>query len=218
MWSLIQCCVCRYSFACVGINLTHMSYRMWNDGTAKTHVYNACHQTHAELPDISHFHRFYCYLYFEFDKLWLSEKPTNIMDFSRIRDMFEERVRLLLADRSALLKLNFSIDQIWKQRHSQSPFLAFIQFLTGRFPQIYAYRLFIDLINICWENVVYCLDYLLSGSRNWNFTDLINWWIKFWLTGRYNPTLFFRWNFHLWKHDQTDQAGCFYSSSLLQTH
>ena len=167
MWSLIQCCVCRYSFACVGINLTHMSYRMWKDGTAKTHVYNACHQTHAELPDISHFHRFYCYLYFEFDKLWLSEKPTNIMDFSRIRDMFEERVRLLLADRSALLKLNFSIDQIWKQRHSQSPFLAFIQFWTGRFPQIYAYRLFIDLINICWENVVYCLNYPLSGSRNW---------------------------------------------------
>nr|CAG4650365.1 EOG090X0AMT [Sida crystallina] len=101
-----------YSFACVGINLTHMSYHMWKDGTAKTHVFNACHHTHAEVPDMSHFHRFYCYLYFEFDKMWLSEKPSSIMDFSRIRDLFEQRIRLQLADHSTLFKLNFAIDQI----------------------------------------------------------------------------------------------------------
>lgn len=38
-----------YSFACVGINLTHMSHRMWTDGAAKSHVYNACHQSQAEV-------------------------------------------------------------------------------------------------------------------------------------------------------------------------
>lgn len=101
-----------YSFACVGINLTHMSHRMWTDGAAKSHVYNACHQSQAEVPDMSHFHRFYCHLFFEFDKLWLSEKPATIMDFSRVRDLFEARLRVVLADRSALLKINFTVDQI----------------------------------------------------------------------------------------------------------
>ncbi len=31
----------RYSFAIVGINLTHMAYRMLVDGSAKTHFFNA---------------------------------------------------------------------------------------------------------------------------------------------------------------------------------
>lgn len=65
-----------------------------------------------QVPDMSHFHRFYCHLFFEFDKLWLSEKPATIMDFSRVRDLFEARLRVVLADRSALLKINFTVDQI----------------------------------------------------------------------------------------------------------
>jgi len=32
-----------------------------------------------------HFHHFYCYLFVEFDKFWLSEKPRDVMEFNRIR-------------------------------------------------------------------------------------------------------------------------------------
>ena len=102
----------RYSFAIVGINLTHMSYMLWKDGTAKTHIYNICHKPNGYQPNLKHFHRFYCHLFFEFDKLWLAEKPSSIMEFSRIRDLFEKRMRSLLADRSCVLKSNFLVEDI----------------------------------------------------------------------------------------------------------
>jgi len=101
-----------YSFAIVGINLTHMSYMLWKDGTAKTHIYNICHKPNGYQPNLKHFHRFYCHLFFEFDKLWLAEKPSSIMEFSRIRDLFEKRMRSLLADRSCVLKSNFLVEDI----------------------------------------------------------------------------------------------------------
>nr|CAG4646461.1 EOG090X0AMT [Macrothrix elegans] len=31
-----------YFFAIVGINLTHLAFNLWKDGSAKSHVYNAC--------------------------------------------------------------------------------------------------------------------------------------------------------------------------------
>nr|CAG4638632.1 EOG090X0AMT [Cyclestheria hislopi] len=101
-----------YSFAITGINLTHMAYILWKDGSAKTHVYNASQQPKSEIPSMKYFHQFYCYLFYEFDKLWLSEKPSNVMEFSRVRDMFEGRIRQMLANPHTIFKLNFHIDCI----------------------------------------------------------------------------------------------------------
>nr|SVE74349.1 EOG090X0AMT [Daphnia barbata] len=102
-----------YSFAIVGINLTHLAYTLWRDGTAKTHVYNiCCHQLQMPGPTLLHFHRFYCYLFIEFDKLWMSEKPPTIMEFGRIRSQFENHIRLLLANPNCMFKLNISVEHV----------------------------------------------------------------------------------------------------------
>lgn len=105
-----------YSFAIVGINLTHLAYNLWKDGTVKTHAYNLLNSQQfiptVSRPAVLHFHRFYCFLFFEFDKLWMTEKPPTIMEFSRIRDKFEKDIRSQLADPSCLFKLNFPVDHI----------------------------------------------------------------------------------------------------------
>jgi len=66
----------RYSFAIVGINLTHLAYNLWKDGTVKTHAYNLLNSQQfiptVSRPAVLHFHRFYCFLFFEFDKLWMT--------------------------------------------------------------------------------------------------------------------------------------------------
>ena len=61
---------------------------------------------------MNHFHRFYCYLFFEFDKFWLAEKPASIMEFSRVRNLFEKQIRSVLSDYSCILKLNFLVEDI----------------------------------------------------------------------------------------------------------
>lgn len=131
----------RYSFAIVGINLTQMAYRLLGDGTAKGHLYNvaangaiACSadvgssscrappppnaaaitaKTAANgVPELRHFHHLYSYLFVEFDKFWLAEKPRDIMEFNRIRDLFENNVRSILADSSATLKINVTVENV----------------------------------------------------------------------------------------------------------
>lgn len=103
----------RYSFAIVGINLTHLAYNLWKDGTAKTHIYNICYQQlQLPGPTLLHFHRFYCYLFIEFDKLWMAEKPPTIMEFGRIRSLFENHIRSLLSDPQCLFKLNIPVEHI----------------------------------------------------------------------------------------------------------
>ncbi len=83
-----------YSFAILGINITHMSYRLLQDGTAKAHFYNVSHH----MPNVDVFHRFYCYLFVEFDKFWVLSKPTDVMDFSNVRQNFEKLIRESLKD------------------------------------------------------------------------------------------------------------------------
>nr|SVE73725.1 EOG090X0AMT [Daphnia atkinsoni] len=102
-----------YSFAIVGINLTHLAYILWKDGAAKSHIYNlCCHHLQVPGPTLLHFHRFYCYLFIEFDKLWMSEKPSSIMEFGRIRSLFENDIRLLLSNPNCLLKLNIPVEHV----------------------------------------------------------------------------------------------------------
>merc|ERR1711862_874059 len=46
-----------YSFAIVGINLTHMAYKLLHDGALKPHMFNI----NPHKPTIENFHHFYSY-------------------------------------------------------------------------------------------------------------------------------------------------------------
>ncbi|XP_028966757.1 ELMO domain-containing protein 2 [Galendromus occidentalis] len=75
-----------YSFAIVGINLTHLIHNLLRQGKLKTHLYNAM----RAVVGIEDLHKLYCYVFVEFDRLWLAEKPRDVMEFGRIRDKFEQ--------------------------------------------------------------------------------------------------------------------------------
>ena len=66
----------------------------------------------AGVPELRHFHHLYSYLFVEFDKFWLAEKPRDIMEFNRIRDLFENNVRSLLADSANTLKINVTVENV----------------------------------------------------------------------------------------------------------
>lgn len=97
-----------YTFAIVGINLTSLAYHLLKNGSAKTHIYNL----NTTQVNIVHFHKLYCYLFFEFDKYWMECKPTSLMDFSFIHDKFQTDIQSKLEDNRTLFKLNFSVDDI----------------------------------------------------------------------------------------------------------
>lgn len=97
-----------YAFAIVGINLTSMAYNLLKDGTAKTHFYN----TSRQLATMKTFHQFYSYLFYEFDRFWIDSKPQNMMDFSNIREKFEQSIRSSLENSSCLFRVNISVDNI----------------------------------------------------------------------------------------------------------
>ncbi|XP_006011129.1 ELMO domain-containing protein 2 [Latimeria chalumnae] len=92
-----------YSYAIVGINLTEMAYSLLKSGALKSQFYNIVFGT----PKLQHFHRFYCYLVYEFDKFWFQEKPESIMEFNQYREKFHEKVKGLLKDQRAVLELKF---------------------------------------------------------------------------------------------------------------
>ena len=46
---------CRYSFAIVGINLTHMAYKLLTDSALKSHMFNI----NPHKPTMENFHHFY---------------------------------------------------------------------------------------------------------------------------------------------------------------
>ncbi|KAF2885522.1 hypothetical protein ILUMI_20672 [Ignelater luminosus] len=97
-----------YAFAIVGINITSMAWQLLKDGDAKTYFYNMS----KSLPSIRHFHQFYCYLFYEFDRFWIECKPENIMEFSNIRDRFEQNIRNSLLDAQNIFKINVSVDTV----------------------------------------------------------------------------------------------------------
>lgn len=97
-----------YTFAIVGINLTSMAYKLMQNGTAKSHMYNL----KAQHLSLKHFHRLYCYLFYEFDKFWMQSKPTSLMDFSRIHDNFSNDILDKLSDDRIILKINLAVDNV----------------------------------------------------------------------------------------------------------
>ncbi|NXY11652.1 ELMD2 protein, partial [Pteruthius melanotis] len=90
-----------YSYAIVGINLTEMAYSLLKNGALKAHLYNVV----SGLPQMEHFHQFYCYLVYEFDKFWFEEEPESIMHFNQYREKFHEKIKGLLLDCNVVLTL-----------------------------------------------------------------------------------------------------------------
>ena len=97
-----------YSFAIVGINLTHLALQLVRSGQARSHFYNAC----AGHASVTAFHRFYCYLFFKFDAFWLAAKPRDIMEFGCIRDRFAESMRKTLTDPAAKLDVRLAVKSL----------------------------------------------------------------------------------------------------------
>lgn len=97
-----------YSFAIVGINLTHMAYKLLRDNALKSHIFNV----NPGPPSMDNFHHFYCYLFIEFDKFWLECQPKDIMEFNRIRDLFENNIRSELQDNRTCFKVNIQVDTV----------------------------------------------------------------------------------------------------------
>lgn len=100
-----------YTFAIVGINLTAMAYRLLKSGEAKTHFYNVGQQS-KQPCSIVHFHKFYCYLLFEFDRFWLESEPSNIMDFREIYQSFEITIMEALQRDTTLFKTNLIVEKV----------------------------------------------------------------------------------------------------------
>jgi len=98
----------RYSFAIVGINLTHMAYKLLTDSALKSHMFNI----NPHKPTMENFHHFYSYLFIEFDKFWLECQPKDIMEFNRIRDIFENNIRSELQDPRTCFKVNIKVDTV----------------------------------------------------------------------------------------------------------
>lgn len=90
-----------YTFAIVGINLTSMAYNLLQNGTAKTHLYNL----KARQLSLKHFHRLYCYLFYEFDRFWVQCKPTSLMEFSDIHARFLSDILSQLNDDQTVFHL-----------------------------------------------------------------------------------------------------------------
>lgn len=100
-----------YTFAIVGINLTAMAYRLLKSGEAKTHFYNVAQST-KQPCSLIHFHKFYCYLLFEFDRFWMESEPANIMDFREIYQSFEITIMEALLRDTTLFKTNLVVEEV----------------------------------------------------------------------------------------------------------
>ncbi|XP_074085363.1 ELMO domain-containing protein 2 isoform X2 [Macrotis lagotis] len=90
-----------YFYAIVGINLTEMAYSLLKSNALKFHFYNSV----PGIPTMEHFHQFYCYLFYEFDKFWFEEEPESIMYFNQYREKFHEKIKNLLLDYRVILTL-----------------------------------------------------------------------------------------------------------------
>ena len=55
---------------------------------------------------------FSSYLFIEFDKFWLECQPKDIMEFNRIRDLFENIVRTKLEDKTTCFRVNIEVDTV----------------------------------------------------------------------------------------------------------
>lgn len=85
-----------------------MAYKLFKSGSAKTHFYNVSRKS----PTIGAFHKFYCYLFYEFDRYWMECKPTSIMDFSFINEKFETSILKQLAETKTYFRINLAVENV----------------------------------------------------------------------------------------------------------
>uniref|UniRef100_A0A8C6WMI1 ELMO domain containing 1 n=1 Tax=Neogobius melanostomus TaxID=47308 RepID=A0A8C6WMI1_9GOBI len=97
-----------YSFAIVGINMTELTYSLLLSGALKTHLYNVA----PELPGLTHFQQTFCHLMQEFQRFWVEEDPSDIMEFNRVRAKFQRRIVRQLQDPDAALCPHFSASDL----------------------------------------------------------------------------------------------------------
>lgn len=64
------------------------------------------------MVGIEDLHKLYCYVFVEFDRLWLAEKPRDVMEFGRIRDKFEEILVERLKHEDCVLSGRGTVEEI----------------------------------------------------------------------------------------------------------
>lgn len=101
-----------YTFAVVGINITHMAWRLLQDGHAKSHFYNLLRTGLKGYPTIEQFHQLYCYLFYEFDSYWMNAKPDNLMEFNIVQEKFERSIKKVTDRENCLFKMNLSVESV----------------------------------------------------------------------------------------------------------
>ncbi|XP_015789078.1 ELMO domain-containing protein 2 [Tetranychus urticae] len=97
-----------FPFAITGINLTYIAFTLLNNNRLKTHFYNS----HFGTTCLEDFHRVYCYLFYTFDKLWIEEKPKDVMEFSYIKEKFVCNLNTELEKHDAILRWNPPVEDI----------------------------------------------------------------------------------------------------------
>lgn len=102
-----------YTFAVVGINITHMAWRLLKDGHAKSHFYNMSRSIQQKgYPTIENFHQLYCYLFYEFDSFWMNAKPNNLMEFNMVQEKFERSIKKVTDRENCHFKMNLSVENV----------------------------------------------------------------------------------------------------------
>jgi hypothetical protein len=99
-----------YTLAVVAINISHMAWRLLMNGRAKPHFYNI--SKYAGYPTLDHFHQFFCYLLYEFDKFWVDARPDNLMEFNNVQVRFEKAIVKNTERENCQFKMNLSVESV----------------------------------------------------------------------------------------------------------
>ena len=99
-----------YTLAVIAINISHMAWRLLMEEIVKSHFYNLSKT--IGCPTIEHFHQFFCYLIYEFDRFWMNYKPNNLMEFNIVQQKFEKEIIRDCKKESCQFKINLSVENI----------------------------------------------------------------------------------------------------------
>lgn len=99
-----------YTLAVVAINISHMAWRLLMNERAKPHFYNISKV--FGYPSLEHFHQFFCYLLYEFDKYWMNCKPDNLMEFNNVQVRFEKGIIKSTEKENCQFKMNLSVESV----------------------------------------------------------------------------------------------------------
>lgn len=99
-----------YTLAVVAINISHMAWKLLENGKAKSHFFNI--SKIYGYSTVENFHQFFCYLLYEFDKLWITSKPANLMEFNNVQVKFEKAIVSHAEKENCLFKMNLSVENV----------------------------------------------------------------------------------------------------------